>query len=59
MAEVLRPYIDGILARLNALQSVQEIAQAFLEGINSFFINKEVTYNLGTGIQIVSPLGQK
>jgi energy-coupling factor transporter ATP-binding protein EcfA2 len=59
MSEVLRPYVDGLVARLNALQSIQEILQVFLESINAFFINKRLTFDLRRGLFISSAGGDR
>lgn len=57
MSEVLRPYVDGLTARLNALQSVQEILHVFLDTINAFFVNKRVTFDIRRGLFINSADG--
>jgi ABC-type glutathione transport system ATPase component len=52
MREVLRPYVNGLAARLNALQSVQELIQSFVEGINGFLTNKHILFDLSSGVRI-------
>lgn len=54
---VLRPYVNGVEARLNALQTVQELIQAFLEGIAGFYTNKRVSFELSRGFRIEAANG--
>lgn len=58
MSEVLRPYVDSLTVRLNALQNVQELLQVFLESINEFFANKYVSFDLSRGLLIRLKTGE-
>jgi energy-coupling factor transporter ATP-binding protein EcfA2 len=58
MSEVLRPYVNGLEARLKALQNVQTLIQDFLDGVNKFLTNKRVDFSLTAGITIRSSSGQ-
>lgn len=52
MRSVLKPYIDGIKARLDALEMIQDSVATFVENINSFFTNKRVRFHLTKGLTI-------
>ena len=54
----LRPYIDGLNARLNALQPVLDTTTALLDSFNGFYVNKRVTFNINSGIEIWSRAGE-
>lgn len=54
LASILIPYVDGIRARLDALQDLQNLIELFIDGVNSFFHNKTVSFDITKGIQIFS-----
>lgn len=54
MISVLQPYLDGLNARLDALQEVQELIALFVGNLNSFFAHKQITFNLSDGLRIKS-----
>ncbi len=56
---VLTPYLDGVQARLDALQGIQELVAIFLGSINSFFFNKGVSFDLNSGLRIVAKNGAR
>ena len=58
IAKVLGPYIDSMKARLDALQDVQNSISVFVEGINAFYMDKSVTFNLQKGLLIRTPNGE-
>jgi predicted ATPase len=58
MEDVLRPYVDGLKARLDAMQRLQTLLAAFLNSLNSFFTNKTVKFTIDEGFQIVSRNGE-
>lgn len=58
MANVLGPYVEGVLARLNALQNVQEVINGFLAAVNQFLSAKRVTFDVARGIGIASSTGE-
>jgi len=47
--EILRPYIDGLTARLNALQPTHDTIDTFCGIVNSFYRDKELTFHLPKG----------
>jgi len=55
MRSVLKPYIDGIKARLDALEKIQDSISTFVDNINSFYTNKTVKFHLTKGLTIQSP----
>jgi predicted ATPase len=59
VASVLTPYLDGVKARLDALQGIQELVAIFVGGINSFFFNKRVSFDLTIGLRIVAKNGAR
>jgi len=59
ITSVLTPYVDGLKARLDALQDVQNVVRVFIESINSFLTNKGVSFKLGRGIEIHARNGQR
>jgi energy-coupling factor transporter ATP-binding protein EcfA2 len=59
IANVLAPYVDGLRARMNALQDVQKLIQTFINSVNSFFHNKVISFDLSDGIQITSSNGER
>lgn len=46
---ILEPFYQGIEARLNALQQLKETIEGFLKSINSYFTNKQISYNVTKG----------
>lgn len=59
VVNILRPYVEGVRARLSALETVQNIIEIFVDSINEFLHNKSVSYDLRKGIQIHSRNGDK
>jgi len=55
--EVVRPYIDGLEVRLNALQRVYERINAFVNLINGFYGNKQINFHLTNGLSIAMRSG--
>lgn len=51
---VLQPYLDGLNARLDALQDIQELIALFVGNLNSFYSHKQITFNLSDGLRIIS-----
>ena len=58
IASVLGPYVDGIQARLQALESIQHLLEVFIESLNSFLNNKSASFSLRVGLQIRSRNGE-
>lgn len=49
---VIKPYLDGINAKLNALENVEKTIKLFVDTVNDYFNNKVISYNLITGFTI-------
>ncbi len=49
---VIEPYAEGIRARLDSLEDIQDLIYSFTESINSYFTNKQINYHLSTGFVI-------
>lgn len=52
ISDVISPYIDGIEARLDALQDTHDTVRLFIDNINSLFNGKTVTFDLRNGLKI-------
>jgi energy-coupling factor transporter ATP-binding protein EcfA2 len=50
--DVLKPYLDSIAARLNALQETQDVLTTFVNTINEFLRDKQVKLNVKDGLNI-------
>ncbi len=55
---VLKPYVDGIKARFDALEEIKDSINTFLRNINDFYVNKSVKFDLTQGLKISSDRGQ-
>ena len=55
--DILRPYIDGMAARLDALQRLQRLLTLFLTALNGFFTNKTLAFDLARGFEITARNG--
>lgn len=55
---VLVPYVNGLKARLDALQSIQTLIRIFVEAINSFLTDKTLSFTLPDGIKIIARNGR-
>jgi len=55
---VVRSFIDGQLARLNALEKLKVMLVRFLSQINSFFVDKKIKIKISEGISIISDYGE-
>lgn len=55
---ILRPYLDGHNARLDALSQTQATIEQFVSTIAEFFSEKELTFSLGNGVEITSSVGR-
>lgn len=51
--QVLKPYLDSITARLDALQETQDVLTVFVNTINEFLRDKEISLNVRDGLNIV------
>jgi hypothetical protein len=46
IAGLLKPYVDGVNARLNELQGIYELTSILIANANSFLANKKISFNL-------------
>src|SRR5258708_2322227 len=58
LSQILRPYLDGVEARLAALQELHDTVEVFVESLNSFFVGKRVQFDLARGLTIESARGK-
>jgi energy-coupling factor transporter ATP-binding protein EcfA2 len=56
--DVVKPYIDGLTVRMNALQKVHDSIDAFITNVNSFLHDKNVSFHMGSGLTIATPEAQ-
>jgi len=54
---VITPYIEGVEARLNALEPTHETLDSFISILNSFYRHKSVTFDLRTGLKTITASG--
>ncbi len=54
---VLKPFVEGMNARLDALSSIQFLLETLLRSLNTFFIDKSIHFTLNAGFQITSANG--
>ncbi len=55
---ILRPYLDGQKARLDALQELQRVMSSFVSLLSSFYSGKDVSLQLDQGLEIRTKQGQ-
>ena len=56
---VVEPYVDGIAAKLNALQEVQDSIAALVSTVNSFFRDKSISFDLQAGVTVAARDGKQ
>jgi ABC-type cobalamin/Fe3+-siderophores transport system ATPase subunit len=52
--KVLKPYVDSIAVRLDALQNTKDLFVLFVEKINRFFYDKKVCLHIQSGLKITT-----
>jgi len=55
--QILRPFIDGVKVRLDALQTLHDKISTFVDTINTFFQGKTISFQLRTGFVVTSESG--
>lgn len=55
---ILRPYIDGLKAKIKSLTEIYNLVERFVQNINHFLYNKEIEFDNLKGIQIKSDLSE-
>ena len=53
LERVLEPYIDGMRARLDALEDVRKVLEVLLNVLNDFYSGKRVKFDLHAGFRVV------
>jgi energy-coupling factor transporter ATP-binding protein EcfA2 len=51
---IVKPYIDSINARFKALDGIKNVINTFIRNINQFYVDKQIQYDLGHGLKVVS-----
>ncbi|GAA6619211.1 AAA family ATPase [Scytonema sp. NUACC26] len=59
ISSILKPYLDSIAARFNALQHTKDLLSLFENTINKFFHDKYIRLHIKDGIRIVTDTGQE
>lgn len=54
LRNVLTPYLKSITARMEALQTIQEILTTFVNTINGFFHDKKIRFHVRDGLAILT-----
>ena len=57
--DVIKPYVEGLQARLDALQGVHDRLDSFVSILNSFYTNKTVKFAPESGFLFVGPAGER
>ncbi|EMY3477541.1 ATP-binding protein [Flavobacterium psychrophilum] len=52
LSTVISPFLEGINAKLDALEVVEKTLNLFIKTINEYFTNKTMTFNLSTGFEL-------
>jgi energy-coupling factor transporter ATP-binding protein EcfA2 len=58
VTQVLEPFIEGNDARLKALEPLQRSITSFVDSLNNFYINKQISFHTRDGIKILSREGE-
>jgi energy-coupling factor transporter ATP-binding protein EcfA2 len=58
MCSVIRPHVDGIAARLKALEDIYTTIDRLIQTLNNFYRNKVVSFSVDKGFEI-KPIGVK
>lgn len=59
ITRVLRPYVEGLAARHDAIRSVYEGILAFKDTLESFFLGKKVQFSMRQGFTVLSVAGEE
>ena len=55
---ILRPYVDGIKARFDALEEIKNLINTFIYNLNYFYVGKRARFDLSQGLRLTSHIGQ-
>lgn len=56
---IIRPFIESVNAKLEALEEVRETVDYFVASVNDFFVDKYLVFNLNDGFTLLSTFGEK
>jgi energy-coupling factor transporter ATP-binding protein EcfA2 len=59
IATVVEPYVDGIEARLNALDQIRNLIRTYVETTNEFLSNKALNFSLQAGAVVFGHSGAR
>jgi ABC-type cobalamin/Fe3+-siderophores transport system ATPase subunit len=59
IVDVLEPYLSALEARLDALKPIFDITERFTGSINSFLVDKRLTFGLTQGLKIFNRIDQE
>lgn len=54
-AELLKPYIQSLERKLEAVDPIYRVIDSFVKAINNFLNDKRINFQLGKGFQILNP----
>jgi ABC-type cobalamin/Fe3+-siderophores transport system ATPase subunit len=57
-AELLKPYIESLDGRLDAVRSIYKILDKFISTINGLLTDKEISFHLSQGFSIINKFGE-
>ena len=57
-SELIKPYIESVSSRLEALDEIYETLDRFVKNINSFLTGKRIVYKLTQGFSILTETGK-
>lgn len=58
LIQVVRPFVDSVRTRLDALDSTRKVIDVFVSTINKFYIDKQVTFHVKRGLTITTTDGE-
>lgn len=58
-AELLKPYIESLDGRLDAVRSIYKILDKFISTINDLLTDKEISFHLSQGFSIINKFGEQ
>lgn len=53
LSTVITPFLEGINAKLDALEIVEKTLNLFIKTVNEYFTNKVITFNLNVGFGLI------
>lgn len=59
IVRIVQPYVEGIRARLDALQEVQQSMADFVATANTFYVDKHLTFDLKEGVTVIANNGAR